>query len=173
MTSGDIDDRLGPKGELERLRASHVQLDTYLSYLESRPVLRAGVPFGAGISTDGQTVYIDSRLDTVVNGTDVSLALATHEQVEFGLRQFAGIGEDYETDPRGHRLANRAEYEAVATLFPELDANDAWDVYDEHIDPQVRKIEGEALTNVPYNLATYPYEHDEAMMTKIKAAQHE
>jgi hypothetical protein len=173
MTSGDIDDTLGPKGELDRLRQKFVQLDTYLSYMESRPILRAGVPFGAGISRDGQTVYVDSRLDVHISGVDVSQALSTHEQVEFGLRQFAGIGEEYESDPRGHRLANRAEYDVVANLFPEMDPNEAWDMYDEHIDPQIREIETAPLSNVPYNLATYPYEHDEAMMKKIKEAQND
>jgi hypothetical protein len=173
MTAGDIDDRLGPKDELAQLRLRFVQLDTYLQHVASRPVLRAGIPFGAGISDDGQVIYIDSRLDTNVAGVDVELALSTHEQVEWALRKYANIGEDYATDPRGHRLANRAEYEMVSSLFPEMEPSEAWDLYDEHIDPQVRKIEGEDLRNVPYNLATYPYEDDEAMMKKIKDARNE
>jgi hypothetical protein len=171
MSAGDIDDILGPSGELLRLRSTSVLLDVYLSYVDSRPVIRGGVPYGAGISEDGQVVYLDSRLDVSLNGVDVSSALATHEQVEWGLRRYLEIGVDYATDPRGHRLANREEYNAVAGLFPELTPADAWDLYDEFIDPQVRKIETSPLDNVPYNLATYPYEHDEKIMDKIEAVR--
>jgi hypothetical protein len=172
MTAGSIDDKLGPEGELEKLRRRSALLDTYISTMGTRPVYRAGVPFGAGISQNGQFIYLDSRLDTVINGVDVGEALATHEQIEWALREYLKIGEDYEYDPRGHRLANRAEYEVVTLLFPDLEPQEAWDLYDEFIDPQIRKIEGEDLSNCPSDLATYPYEHDKALMEKIREAQH-
>jgi hypothetical protein len=171
MSAGDIDDRLGPEGELERLRAGNTELDSYLQTLDSIPIHRAGVPFGAGISQSGNAVYIDPRLDTDLDGVNLDRALATHEVVEWGLRQYAKIGVDYDYDPRGHRIANRAEYNTVAGLFPDLDLEDAWEKYDEFIDPQIRRIEGEPLSGVPSDLATYPYEDDEAMMKKIKEAQ--
>ena len=79
MSSGDIDDILGPENGVAELRLKSVQLDTYLQYVDSRPILRAHIPFGAGISEDGQTVFIDSRLDLNLNGVDVSPALATRQ----------------------------------------------------------------------------------------------
>ena len=39
---------------------------------------------------------------------------------------FCQIGVDYADDPRGHRLANRAEYNKVSDLFPDLDPDAAW-----------------------------------------------
>src|SRR5213593_954562 len=87
MSAGDVDDKLGREGELEELRARNPELDRYLSGMDSIPIRRAGVPFGAGISESGETVYIDSRLDTVVDGVNVDQALLTHEVVEWGLRQ--------------------------------------------------------------------------------------
>ena len=149
------DSRLGPKNELILLRKRFIQLDTYLFHMESRPVLRAHVPYGAGISRDGQTVYIDARLDLHLNSVDLSPALSAHEQVEFGLRQFAKIGEDYAADPRGHRLANRAEYDKLSELFPNLDADEAWNMYNKHLEPQIRAIENLPFENIPYNLATH------------------
>src|SRR5437899_2076992 len=104
--------------------------------MDNVPIRRAGVPFGAGISESGETVYIDPRLDTVVDGVNVDKALLTHEVVEWGLRQFARIGMDYADDPRGHRIANRAEYNTVTQLFPDLEPEAAWERYDEFIDPQ-------------------------------------
>ena len=171
MSSGDIDDRLGPKGKLAELRQTSSKLDGYLAQMDSRPIDRAGIPYGAGISKDGSTVYVDSRLDTILDGVDVIPALAVHEQVEWALREYLGIGKNYAEDPTGHRIANREEYERVASLFPEMNPGEAWDEYDALIDPQVRKIEMEPLSDVPADLATYPYEHDEKMMEKINAAR--
>jgi hypothetical protein len=171
MSAGDIDDTLGPEGELEAFRAQYPDLDQYLQDAVSYPPVRAGIPYGAGISRDGSTPYIDERLDTVLDGIDVSPALVTHEVVEWGLREFAKIGVDYDYDPKGHRIANRAEYSAVAQLFPNLDPQEAWESYDEFIDPQVRRIERSPLSGVPSDLATYPYEDDDKMMEKIRKAQ--
>src|SRR6266702_7291255 len=136
MSAGDIDDRLGPEGELDSLRTEYPSLDAYLN---SAPAINRNynIPYGAGISEDGQTVYIDSRLNTMVDGVDCAQALATHERVEWALREFCQIGRDYAADPRGHRLANRAEYEMVHNLlwkqfeFPD----DAWEEYDDALDP--------------------------------------
>src|SRR6202035_3796358 len=109
MSAGDIDDRLGPEGSLEELRAKCPDLDAYLRIANALPWVKTfSIPFLAGISNDGQTRYIDHRLDTILRGFDISPALATHESVEWAIRRWTGIGEDYTTDPRGHRLANRA-----------------------------------------------------------------
>ena len=161
MSSGDIDDILGSAAQLQRYLEQSDDLRTYLLIADSLPILRATIPYGAGISTDGQTRYIDSRIDTIFNGVDVGSALARHESVEWGLREFCGVGVDYANDPMGHRLANRAELDKLNELIPNY-ANDManlWADYDDFIDPQIREIEYAPLDeNVPLDLAMYPYE---------------
>ena len=175
MSAGDIDDRLGPATELERLEATNAELRNYLAWARaSIAIERADVPFGGGISKDGQTVYIHPALDCIVSETDCIFAVATHEFTEWALREFCRIGEDYADDPRGHRLANRAEYDKVSELLGEgdaLDNRDTWEAYDDHLDPQLTAIEHAPLTNVPKDLALYPYESDEKMLRKIREAQ--
>ena len=177
MSAGDIDDHLGPATELERLEATNAELRTYLAWARANIAIeRATIPFGGGISKDGKTAYVHPDLDCTVNGIDCIFAVATHEFTEWALRQFCGIGEDYADDPRGHRLANRAEYQRVGLLLyshPSQFENQeaAWEAYDAHLDPQLTALEHAPLTNVPSDLALYPYESDEAMLRKIREAQ--
>jgi hypothetical protein len=168
VSAGDIDDRLGPATELERLEATNVELRKYLAWARTNiAVERATIPFGGGISKDGKTAYVHPDLDCTVTGINCIFAVATHEFTEWALREFCKIGVDYADDPRGHRLANRAEANEVARLGVELDA------YDEHLDPQLIAIEHAPLTNVPKDLALYPYEDDEHIMHKIRRAQND
>jgi hypothetical protein len=173
MSAGDIDDRLGPEGRLRQLRQDYPELDAYLAKADTLPIQRvSGIPYGAGISTDGQTRYINSELQTVLDGVDISLALATHESVEWALRQFCGIGEDYQDDPSGHRLANRAEYEKVSELFgvTEETTNGLWADYDGFLDPQLAALEHAEIIAPPKDLALYPYEGT-PLYEKIREAQ--
>ncbi len=172
MTAGDIDDKLGPAGELERLRQEHQDLDEYLLHADELPILAASCPYGAGISKDGQRRYIDPRLQTELDGVDLKPALAEHETVEWGVRQYCKIGLDYAYDPRGHRLANRAEYNKVAELFPDLDPDEAWEVYDEFLDPQLKALENLDIPAPAKDLDMYPYVGT-AMYGKIRKAQKE
>jgi len=181
MSAGDIDDRLGPATELERLEATNAELRNYLAWARtSITIERSDVPFGGGISKDGRTVYIHPELDCMVAETDCIFAVATHEFTEWALREFCRIGEDYADDPRGHRLANRAEYDEVFRLLAKdtgeeyliaYTPDEAWQAYDEHLDSQLTAIEHAPLTNVPKDLALYPYESDEKMLRKIREAQ--
>lgn len=179
MSAGDIDDHLGPATELERLEATNAELRTYLAWARSNITIgRATIPFGGGINRTGTTVYVHPDLDCTVNGVDCTFAIATHEFTEWALREFCRIGEDYADDPRGHRLANRAEYDEVYRLLVNDDyaqdqnkAEEAWEAYDSHLDPQLTALEHAPLTNVPSDLALYPYESDEAMLRKIREAQ--
>ncbi len=171
ISAGDIDDRLGPEGELASLRTEYPSLDAYLN--RALAVNHDyNIPYGAGISEDGQTVYIDSRLDTMVNGVDCAQALATHETTEWALREFCGIGLDYAADPRGHRLANRAEYEKVNELLGNPGSGDYeanWEAYDDALDPQIRRIEHAEIGIAPADLALYPYEGT-AILERLREA---
>lgn len=170
MSAGDIDDRLGPVGELSRLRRKFPQLNQYLQTVDSLEIHRATIPFGAGISKYGQRPYVDERLDLEFDGKNVAVCLRAHECTEWALRKWADIGVDYDFDPRGHRLANRAEFEELARLHGSADEDELWDAYNEFLDPQLRKLEHAPLTNVPPDLALYPYESDEKMMERLREA---
>jgi hypothetical protein len=173
MSAGDIDDTLGPEGRLTALRAQYPDLDRYLSRIGDLKVERACVPFGAGISNDGLTVYIDPRIDTICDGTDLAPALVVHESTEWALRTFCEIGEDYANDPTGHRLANRAEYVAVGLLLAHKaeDAEEAWQIYDDFIDPQVMKLEFDTIGAVAPDLDLYPYAGNAGLEGRVRAAQ--
>lgn len=171
MSAGDIDDKLGPSDELSRLRSENPELNKYILYIPARRIVRAEVPFSAGISQDGYVCYIDPRLNTILDGVDISPALREHECTEWALREFCQIGMDYASDPRGHRLANRAEYEKVSELFPGRIDGWLWEYYDIFLDPQVRFIETAPLTSVPKDLDLYPYASDEKLLARIKEAQ--
>ncbi len=161
MSTGDIDDRLGPEGELEELRLQYPELEEYLSWAWGlKPVRTFFIPYAAGISADGKRVYISYDIQSSVEGIDCESALVRHETTEWGLRRFCLIGEDYITDPRGHRLSNRAEHDRIVQL---LGGEDAWDIYTEIIDPQVINAERGDFEDrpIPQDLALYPYDQEE------------
>ncbi len=169
MSAGDIDDRLGDAEELARLRATDHHFSMWLqAAYQLHPIRTFFIPYGAGISEDGNHVYISYDIQTIVDGIECESALVRHEATEWGLRHFFGIGEDYESDPSGHRLANRAEHDRVVQL---LVREDAWDIYTEIIDPQVILAERTDIGEkpVPKDLAMYPY--DENLQNKLIEAQ--
>lgn len=159
MSAGDIDDHLAPAGELDHLLRSHTDLREYLDQAQHFHIDRYhDIPFGAGISEDGRRFFIDQHLHIRFRGQNISRVLTRHEAVEWALRRFAQIGLDYQNDSRGHELANRAEFEALAELFPGEDPQALWAAYGRFVDPQIRRDEHESIRRVPYDLAMYPYE---------------
>jgi len=157
MTSAAIDDTLAPAEELAALRTNNEQFNDYLRWAWKQiPNRNFFVPYGAGISENGARVYISNDIATLVEGIDCADALLRHETTEWALRTFLRIGDDYENDPRGHRLANRAEHDRVLAL---LDRPEAWELYTSHINPQVLFDERESLEGkrLPVDLALYPY----------------
>lgn len=168
MSSGDIDNRLGSAEELERLRQSDSEFNSYLEWAwkDIRPIRTFFIPYGAGISEDLRRVYISYDLQTVIDGIECVSALIRHETVEAALRCYLSIGLDYLSDPRGHRLGNRAEHDWVNIL---LNRADGWELYSEIIDEQIIL---EERTNVkgrpiPLDLSLYPYE--EKLYDNLKA----
>jgi hypothetical protein len=151
MASGDLDDERGSIVELNRLRKQFPKLDAELRNMDREINRDWSIPLGAGISEDGQTVYIDKDFDTEFDGVDISEALATHEIVEWALRKYARIGVDYRRDPHGHRLANAAEDEVVKAL------GFSWREYDDFVDPQIEREEQQPREELPPDLAMYPY----------------
>jgi len=160
MSSGDIDDTLGDAEYLKELRRDNIPFERYLCLaFFYKPIRSFFIPFGAGISEDGRRVYISNDLQSIVQGVECESALVRHEVVEWGLRYFLKIGEDYQEDPRGHRLANRAEHDRVLQL---LDRSDAWELYTTIIDPQIMREERDEIKKraIPRDLALYPYDDE-------------
>ena len=158
MTSGDIDDKLESAEWLVELREGNAEFNAYLiKAWQFRPVRTFFIPFGAGISEDGQRVYISHDIQTIIDGVECENALVRHETTEWALRKFCSIGVDYLTDPSGHRLANRAEHDRVMEL---LARENGWELYEEIINPQVILDEREEFEDlpIPQDLALYPYE---------------
>lgn len=160
MSTGDLDNRLGDADDLAALIAENPDLRAYLEIAWNlAPVTTFFIPYGAGISADGKRVYRSYDIQTQIQGINCDSALVRHETTEWGLRHFLGIGEDYISDPTGHRFANRAEHDLVNQL---LNREDGWDVYSEIIDPQITNSEREEFEDypVPRDLAMYPYDED-------------
>lgn len=171
MSSGDIDDRLGPEGMLDNLRKHNIDLDLYLrSAGLIKPIRTFFIPYGAGISQDGSRVYISYDVQSNIDGVECEAALVCHETTEWALREYAGIGMDYAADPAGHRLANRAEYELVNILL--APRPDPWAIYSEVIDEQIMNAERIRFDNrpIPQDLALYPYDY--SMRLKLQDAMH-
>lgn len=169
MTTGDIDNVLGPRIELSELCASNPGLDAYLRMAWNLAPCRSFfIPYGAGISTNGQRVYVSNDIQTIVDGVDCVAALVRHETTEWGLRYYCNIGEDYLSDPEGHRLANRAEFACVELLLGEA----GWDRYNEILDTQIVIEERTEFAElpIPWDLALYPY--PEAMRDTLVDAMH-
>jgi hypothetical protein len=168
MSAGDIDDKEEPISTLAKLRIENPEFDEYLMWARTiKPIRTFFVPFGAGASEDGKTVYISYDIQTTIDNIDYESALVIHETTEWALRSYLGIGDDYADDPLGHRIANSAEFARVRTLG----GGDAGlDVYKEIIDSQVFNSERMDITGrpIPRDLALYPYVEDTDLYDKLQ-----
>jgi len=167
MTAGSIDDHLGSSIELARLIEQFPSFGDYLAQAEDFDLnTEYDCPFVGGITDDGQTPLGDRHFNWDWNGLIIKPCIREHECTEWGLREFCRIGVDYEKDPRGHRLANRAELDELTRQLYLQQINDErrsmnekelWEAYDAFIDPQVKGVEGEKITLIHPQLALYPY----------------
>jgi hypothetical protein len=168
LSAGDIDDHEASPLELLRYRSESKELNDYLEWAwRLKPIRSFFIPFAAGISEDGQTVYISNDIQTYFETIELENALVRHETTEWGLRRYLGIGEEYSDDPLGHRIANNAEFDRVRQL---LDRPDALKIYEEWMDPQVYTSERTQIKGkpVPRDLALYPYEEDTKLCDELQ-----
>jgi hypothetical protein len=124
------------------------------------------VPYLAGYSSDGKTIYIDRHLPKsfVCQGrrTAVDRYLILHEAVEKTL--IAQLGLHYQ---HAHQIATRAEEAAVrADRIP-------WREYDHFMQKYVKQMGSERLRRVPPDLDLKPYrdEHDRDLLARILKAE--
>src|SRR6516165_2770329 len=120
------------------------------------------IPYLAGYSTDGKTIYIDRHMPDsfkskgrIIN-TDRFLVL--HEEVEKTLIDQLGLHYLH-----AHQSATRAEEAAVRAAGVE------WRDYDRFMQKYVKSIGDERLTKVPKDLDLKPYrdEHDFELLQRM------
>ena len=123
------------------------------------------VPYLAGYSQDGKTIYIDRHLPKVMNykgrKIDVDRYLIMHEEVEKTLIDQLGLHYLH-----AHQIATRAEEAAVRA------DGILWRDYDRFMQKYVKHIGDEGLQKVPEDLDLKPYrdEHDFELIQRMQKA---
>ena len=161
-------------------RAAHTKLripDWYVSSLMLDRALDAilrrvkkldrthDVPYLAGYSQDGKTIYIDRHLPRTMaykgRQIEVDRYLIMHEEVEKTLIDQLGLHYLH-----AHQIATRAEEAAVRA------DGVSWRAYDRFMQQYVKQMGDERLTKLPADLDLKPYrdEHDYELMRRMKGA---
>lgn len=134
--------------------------------LDEKPNVDAtyDVPYLAGYSVDGKTIYIDRHLSLRIGKTDILPYLLEHEHTEKVLEDVAGL--DYD---QSHAIATMREHQLI-----EEDGEITPKEYEAHIRGLCKKIEHEKLTKLPPELDLKPYEEskDYDLLKRIHDEQH-
>jgi len=123
------------------------------------------IPYLAGYSVDGGTIYIDRHLPRTMNykGRKVEIAryLIMHEEVEKTLIDQLGLHYLH-----AHQIATRAEEAAVRAQ------RISWRAYDRFMQKYVKSVGDEGLKKVPKDLDLKPYRdyHDWDLMQRMETA---
>jgi hypothetical protein len=124
---------------------------------------RHDIPYLAGYSRDGRTVYIDRHLPRsfLCRGRRVQTDrfLILHEAVEKAI--LSGLGLHYQ---HAHQIALRAEEAAVRA------AGVPWRLYDRFMRQYIKEVSDERLTRLPLDLDIKPY-RDEQDTQLLRAMQ--
>ncbi len=123
------------------------------------------VPYLAGYSNDGKTIYIDRHMPRTMKyrsrEIDTDRFLILHEEVEKTLIDQLGLHYLH-----AHQIALRAEEAAVRA------AGVLWRDYDRFMQKYVKRIGDERLTKIPADLDLKPYrdEHDLDLLKRMQDA---
>ncbi len=123
------------------------------------------VPYLAGYSLDGKTIYIDRHMPHAFKlrgrSVETDRFLILHEEVEKTLIDQLGLHYLH-----AHQIATRAEEAAVRA------AGIKWRDYDRFMQKHVKTIGDERLTKVPKDLDLKPYrdEHDDDLLRRMLAS---
>ena len=134
-----------------------------MASINSIPIIKKyDIPYLAGYSVDGKTVYIDRHLKTEWKGEDLSKFLRLHEITEKTLLDIGGL-----TYQEAHHIATH--YERMAVEKAGLN----WNEYTKYLDPFIKKVHHEHLDIVPKNLDLTPYkdEHEKKLLTNLMAKE--
>ena len=122
------------------------------------------VPYLAGYSRDGKTIYIDRHMPKTMRYEGRAIAtdryLILHEEVEKTLIDQLNLHYLH-----AHQIASRAEQAAVRA------AGISWRAYDDFMQKNVKLIGDERLQKVPGDLDLKPYrdEHDDDLVRRMLA----
>jgi hypothetical protein len=122
------------------------------------------IPYLAGYSIDGKTIYIDRHMPQTMRyagrDLDTDRYLILHEEVEKTLIDQLGLHYLH-----AHQIATRAEQAAVRA------AGIRWRDYDRFMQKFVKRLGDERLTRVPADLDLKPYrdEHDFDLLKRMQA----
>ena len=147
---------------------STLMLERTLGAILRRVALRrdCDIPYLAGYSQDGRTIYIDRHLPRTFTDkgrtVEVDRYLILHEAVEKSL-----IDELDLHYLHAHQIATRAEEAAVRA------DRISWRAYDAFMQRYVKSVGDEQLKNVPADLDFKPYrdEHDRDLMARMEKAE--
>lgn len=126
---------------------------------------RHDVPYLAGYSRDGTTIYLDRHLPKFFRFRGKTIAvdryLVMHEAVEKTLIDQLNLHYQH-----AHEIATRAEEAAVRA------AKISWRAYDRFMQQYVKQVGYERLTRLPADLDQKPYrdEHDRDLLRRMRAA---
>jgi hypothetical protein len=125
------------------------------------------IPYLAGYSLDGKTIYIDRHMPPSLKyrgrTIDTDRFLILHEEVEKALIDQLGLHYLH-----AHQIATRAEEAAVRA------AGITWRDYDRFMQKYVKQIGDERLTKVPKDLDLKPYrdEQDDDLLLRMLNSVH-
>jgi hypothetical protein len=165
-------DHCHPKTPHERLRlpnwfVSNLMLDRAVDAVLRRARTidrRHDIPYLAGYSLDGKTIYIDRHMPRSFRYHDREIEtdrfLILHEEVEKTLIDQLGLHYMH-----AHQIALRAEQAAVRA------AGVRWRDYDEFMQQFIKEFGDERLRKVPADLDLKPYrdEHDVDLLERMLA----
>jgi hypothetical protein len=123
------------------------------------------VPYLAGYSLDGKTIYIDRHMPRAFRfrgrSVETDRFLILHEEVEKTLIDQLGLHYLH-----AHQIATHAEQASVRA------AGISWRDYDRFMQKYVKTIGDERLTKVPKDLDLKPYrdEHDDDLLRRMLAS---
>lgn len=146
---------------------SSLMMDRALDAILRRATLdrQHDVPYLAGYSIDGKTIYIDRHLPRSFQfrerRIEVDRYLILHEEIEKTLIDRLGLHYLH-----AHQIATRAEQAAVRADKIQ------WHVYDGFMQKYVKQIGDEKLENLPADLDLKPYrdEHDYDLLARMSKA---
>ena len=128
---------------------------------------RHDIPYLAGYSLDGKTIYIDRHMPKSFKfrgrTIETDRFLILHEEVEKTLMDQLGLHYLH-----AHQIATRAEEAAVRAAGVE------WAAYDRFMQKFVKRFGDERLTKVPKDLDLKPYrdEHDNDLLRRMLRSVH-
>jgi len=124
------------------------------------------VPYLAGYSKDGKTIYIDRHLpeNFIYRGKEIAVDryLILHESVEKTLIDELNLHYQH-----AHQIATRAEEAAVRA------DRISWRAYDRFMQRYIKRAGSERLIRVPKDLDLKPYrdEHDKDLLMRLQKAE--